>query len=85
VWGAAPRRHRQKNADVPALMYAPRAVGLRAAFESAKLPAEVEVYPAALGWRPPDTKVYDATQSERAWTRLLATFSAALGLRAAVR
>ncbi len=51
---------------------------LRAAFDSAKLPAEVEVYPAAHGWCPPDTRVFDATQSERAWTRLLATFSTAL-------
>jgi carboxymethylenebutenolidase len=38
----------------------------------------VEVYPAAHGWCPPDTRVYDAAQSERAWTRLLATFSQAL-------
>ncbi|MDB5827817.1 MAG: dienelactone hydrolase [Variovorax sp.] len=51
---------------------------LRAAFDSAKLPAEVEVYPAAHGWCPPDTQVYDAAQSERAWTRLLATFGKAL-------
>ena len=51
---------------------------LRAAFDSAKLPAEVDVYPAAHGWCPPDTTVYDATQAERAWSRLLATFSAAL-------
>jgi carboxymethylenebutenolidase len=51
---------------------------LRAALESAKLPAEVEVYPAAHGWCPPDTQVYDAAQAERAWTRLLATFSKAL-------
>jgi carboxymethylenebutenolidase len=48
---------------------------LKAAFDSAKLPAEVEVYPAAHGWCPPDTRVYDAAQSERAWTRLLATLS----------
>jgi carboxymethylenebutenolidase len=51
---------------------------LRTAIESAKLPAEVEVYPAAHGWCPPDTRVYDAAQSERAWTRLLATFGKAL-------
>ena len=51
---------------------------LRAAFDSAKLPAEVEVYPAAHGWCPPDSRVYDAAQAERAWTRLLATFSQAL-------
>ena len=51
---------------------------LRAAFDTAKLPAEVEVYPAAHGWCPPDSRVYDATQSERTWTRLLATFNKAL-------
>ena len=51
---------------------------LRPALDTAKLPAEVEVYPAAHGWCPPDTRVYDAAQSERAWTRLLATFSKAL-------
>lgn len=51
---------------------------LRAAFDSAKLPAEVEVYPAAHGWCPPDSRVYDAAKAERAWTRLLATFSKAL-------
>lgn len=54
-------------------------VTLRTAFDSAKLPAEVEVYPAAHGWCPPDTRVYDATQSERAWARLLVTFRTALG------
>ena len=51
---------------------------LRAAFDTAKLPAEVEVYPAAHGWCPSDTQVYDAAQAERAWTRLLATFGQAL-------
>jgi carboxymethylenebutenolidase len=51
---------------------------LRTAFESAKLQAEVEVYPAAHGWCPPDTRVYDAAQADRAWTRMLATFGKAL-------
>jgi carboxymethylenebutenolidase len=51
---------------------------LRTALETAKLPAEVEVYPAAHGWCPPDTQVYDATQADRAWGRLLATFNKAL-------
>jgi len=46
---------------------------LKEALAAAKLPGEVEVYPAAHGWCPPDTKVYDAAQSEKAWTRLLAT------------
>ena len=53
-------------------------VALRTAFANAKLAAEVEVYPAAHGWCPPDTTVYNAAQSERAWTRLLATLSAGL-------
>jgi carboxymethylenebutenolidase len=51
---------------------------LLAAFDSAKLSAEVEVYPAAHGWCPPDTRVYDAAQSERAWRRLLVTLGQAL-------
>lgn len=51
---------------------------LRAAFDSAHLQAEVEVYPAAHGWCPPDTRVYDSAQSERAWTRLLATLGQGL-------
>jgi len=51
---------------------------LRTAFDSAKLSSEVEVYPAAHGWCPPDSQVYDASQAERAWARLLATFSKAL-------
>ena len=51
---------------------------LRTALDSAKRPAEVEVYPAAHGWCPPDTQVYDPVQAERAWTRLLATFGKAL-------
>jgi carboxymethylenebutenolidase len=54
-------------------------VALRAALEAAKLPAEVEVYPAAHGWCPPDSRVYDAAQSARASERLLAMFKQALG------
>jgi len=54
-------------------------VALREALAAAKLPGEVEVYPAAHGWCPPDTQVYDAAQSERAWARLLANFKQALG------
>lgn len=51
---------------------------LRSAFGDAKLAAEVEVYPAAHGWCPPDSRVYDAAQAERAWARLLSTFGTAL-------
>lgn len=53
-------------------------VVLQGACDAAKLPAEVEVYPAAHGWCPPDSRVYDEKQAERAWSRLLATFGAAL-------
>ncbi len=53
-------------------------VALREALAAAKLPGEVEVYPAAHGWCPPVTQVYDAAQSERAWARLVATFKQAL-------
>lgn len=53
-------------------------VTLRDALAAARLPAEVEVYPAAHGWCPPDTRVYDAAQAERAWTRLLATLGQGL-------
>jgi carboxymethylenebutenolidase len=39
---------------------------------------EVEVYPAAHGWCPPDTTVYNMDQAEKAWTRLLALYGKAL-------
>jgi len=51
---------------------------LKEAFAAAKIPAEVEVYPAQHGWCPPDSQVYDAAQAEKAWSRLLATFGTAL-------
>jgi carboxymethylenebutenolidase len=51
---------------------------LRETFAKAKLDAEIEVYPAAHGWCPPDTTVYDKEQSEKAWTRMLALFDKAL-------
>ncbi len=51
---------------------------LKAAFATAKLSAEVEVYPAAHGWCPPDTQVYDMTQAEKAWSRMLVMFDKAL-------
>jgi len=52
---------------------------LREAFAAAKLPAEIEVYPAMHGWCPPDSRVYDEAQAEKAWSRLLVLFSTALG------
>lgn len=51
---------------------------LRQAFDAAQRPAEIEVYPAQHGWCPPDSQVYDQTQAERAWARLLALYEAAL-------
>jgi len=51
---------------------------LRRAFDEAGLQAEIEVYPAQHGWCPPDSQVYDETQAERAWARLLNLFENAL-------
>jgi carboxymethylenebutenolidase len=52
---------------------------LRASFAKAGLPAEIEVYAGALhGWCPPDSKVYNAEQAEKAWERLLITLKTAL-------
>jgi carboxymethylenebutenolidase len=51
---------------------------LRESFADANLAAEIEVYPAAHGWCPPDTGVYDYDQSEKAWGRMLALFERAL-------
>jgi carboxymethylenebutenolidase len=46
---------------------------LREAFEKAHLSAEVEVYAGTQhGWCPPDSKVYNHDQAEKAWARLLA-------------
>lgn len=51
---------------------------LRDAFAKTKIKAEIEVYPAQHGWCPTDSQVYDKTQAEKAWTRLLANFKAGL-------
>ncbi len=51
---------------------------LKEAFAKAKLPAEIEVYPAAHGWCPPDTQVYNKDAAEKAWGRMLALFGKAL-------
>lgn len=52
---------------------------LRAAFAAAKLPAEIEVYQGAMhGWCPPDSRVYNQAQAERAWARMLHLFKTAL-------
>lgn len=51
---------------------------LKKAFADAKLPAEIEVYPAGHGWCPPDTRVYNKEQAEKAWSRMLAIFQSSL-------
>ncbi|MBM3725962.1 MAG: dienelactone hydrolase family protein [Acidobacteria bacterium] len=47
---------------------------LKETFAQAKLSAEIEVYPAAHGWCPPDTRVYSEPQAEKAWSRLLVLY-----------
>jgi carboxymethylenebutenolidase len=51
---------------------------LRESFAAAGLDAEVEVYGAQHGWCVTDSTVYQETQAERAWSRLLALFERAL-------
>ena len=51
---------------------------MKETFAKANRPAEIEVYPAAHGWCPPDTQVYNEPQAEKAWTRLLALYKQAL-------
>lgn len=51
---------------------------LRAAATAAGAPAEIEVYAADHGWCVPDSPSYNQAEAERAWTRLLATYVAAL-------
>jgi carboxymethylenebutenolidase len=52
---------------------------LKETFGKANLPAEIEVYAgAAHGWCPPDSRVYNEPQAEKAWSRLLALYGKAL-------
>ena len=52
---------------------------LKAAFEKAKLAAEIEVYAGTRhGWCPTDSPVYDHDQAEKAWERTLALFKKSL-------
>jgi carboxymethylenebutenolidase len=52
---------------------------LKTSFAAAKLPAEIEVYTGTMhGWCPTDSKVYNETQAEKAWSRLLALYGKAL-------
>lgn len=53
---------------------------LRDAFARASVPAEIEVYEGALhGWCPPDSRVYNDKQAEKAWSRMLELFRTTLG------
>jgi carboxymethylenebutenolidase len=52
---------------------------LREAFAAVRLPAEIEVYAGTIhGWCPTDSRVYNHDQAEKAWSRMLALFKAAL-------
>lgn len=51
---------------------------LKESFAQANLSAEIEVYPAGHGWCPPDTRVHNYEQAEKAWKRMLALFATAL-------
>jgi carboxymethylenebutenolidase len=52
---------------------------LKETFAKANLTAEIEVYAdAAHGWCPPDSRVYNEAQAEKAWSRLLALYGKAL-------
>jgi len=52
---------------------------LKETFAKANLTAEIEVYAdAAHGWCPPDSRVYNEAQAEKAWSRLLALYGRVL-------
>jgi carboxymethylenebutenolidase len=52
---------------------------LKETFSTAGLSAEIEVYTdSAHGWCPPDSRVYNEQQAEKAWGRLLALYGKAL-------
>ena len=57
---------------------------LKEAFAAAKVPAEIEVYPALHGWCVPDmpteagAPIYNQPDAERAWGKLLALYRSAL-------
>ena len=52
---------------------------LKDTFAKANLPAEIEVYKGtAHGWCPPDSRVYNEPQAEKAWSRLLVLYGKAL-------
>jgi carboxymethylenebutenolidase len=52
---------------------------LHEAFASSHVPAEIEVYAGTMhGWCPPDSRVYNDVQAEKAWSRMLELFKSAL-------
>jgi len=52
---------------------------MKETFAKANLAAEIEVYTdAAHGWCPPDSRVYNEPQAEKAWSRLLELYRKAL-------
>jgi carboxymethylenebutenolidase len=57
---------------------------LKEAFAAAKVPAEIEVYPAQHGWCVPDmpmrdgAPIYNKPEAERAWAKLVALYNSAL-------
>jgi len=52
---------------------------LRTSYSKAGLSAEIEVYAGTQhGWCPPDSRVYDSVQAEKAWSRLLVLFGNSL-------
>ncbi len=51
---------------------------LKKSFADANLSAEIEVYPAGHGWCPPDSRVHNPEQAEKAWSRMLVLFEKAL-------
>src|SRR2546427_7000404 len=57
---------------------------LKEAFAAAKVPAEIEVYPARHGWCVPDmptengAPIYSRSEAERAWSKLVALYKMAL-------
>jgi carboxymethylenebutenolidase len=52
---------------------------MKETFAKANLPAEIEVYAGtAHGWCPPDSRVYNEAQAEKAWGRLLALYAKGL-------
>jgi carboxymethylenebutenolidase len=57
---------------------------LREAFAAARVPAEIEVYPAKHGWCVPDmptesgAPLYNMAEAERAWSKLVALYKTAL-------